>query len=33
MIYRSQLPDVDIPDLPLHDYVLADAAGHCKVGW
>jgi hypothetical protein len=27
MIYRSPLPDVEIPDLPLTAYVLAGAAG------
>ena len=27
MIYRSPLPDVEIPDLPLSAYVLARAAG------
>jgi len=30
MIHRSPLPDVEIPDLPLTEYVLAGAAGHEK---
>jgi hypothetical protein len=30
MIFRSPFPDVEIPEVPLTEFVLSDAAGHAE---